>query len=506
MNASTDRLWVRRTTWTVLADGALSARPRPRARVRCGRHHPLGTRCLAADLRAGQLPPLGTAHGGASLAADLQQRLIAFPGSPLAPDQAVLLAAHQTPEALRAWAARLPDDTRDRPQWRRFEPLLGVTAGLGQDELDRTAGTAAGAALLVLGGARPTGGSYAEAQMLAAVAEGRCEGPTLSAPTLPWALLATVHPTRMLERLPLPRGGSLTDHGLAPRGPTDAERQHAADRLRRSVPHARIAAVLRQGRGKKGTTSVWVNTAKAVLDAHGPVWLAREIAIIGAACPELVTGGDVVPGGQPAGPRWDPGTFVGQVRARRDDAAWWAELHGAGAGPDDHAAFALALLTLARLHTLARCLGEFADAVSRLPPDRRTSLLNASARLRLVGVARVAPGLTDLGDAYDPWTGLLLAHHAGDNGGQMLYDTLAVPALHAASAAGPAAAPLLAAAFARACNDDDPRAWDALAAAGPHARVPRGADTRMPPARARDVLAEPTRYPWRVIAAAEATL
>lgn len=489
------RLWPRRVTRVLLADGILADRPRAQRRAVEASSDDLGTRTLAGDLWVGSAVDLPAAHGGANLAELLQQRLQDDPEGALTSDRAVALRMQQTQKDLAAWWSSTSSPAR--PGWARLGAEVAAFGNITAQQCAKLAALPEGPALLVRGGARPAAAPAVDAAMCEAVVDGDMNGEVQSATTAAYALVALCHPARMLERLRHYAGEDLSEVGLAPSAPSDARRAAALKRLKQTA-YSPLVSALRESAGQAGTTSVWVNVGGSLNAVHPGCWLARDIAVIGAACSDLITGGDVARSGSHLGPKWDAGVMVRRIRENRDNVTWWRQYGAEVSSTVDRATFVLALLTVAGTEVVRATVPTLRAALAGVAPSDLTRLHCTSARIGLSETARRIPdSCLDEVQPDEPDLVLLMTDHVGAGAGDIALDRLDHPAALQAAATGARALVLLEAAWRRwAAAPDESGYQQLLQAAGPAVRLGTTArDRRLTESVAAQVLASARRLP-----------
>lgn len=464
--------------WTLLSDGVFVSRPKEQGRAVALLRDDLSIRVMYERLCNHDLPSLTPERGGAQLEQWVLEDVEKDPLSGLSRErvgvQRVLdprdgpfddwwherAAKAQSSQEVAAWlqlgSARLAPTRRPLTDSAATEAMSG-----SQVEAALEAGYA------------PPVDSRTEERFVRAVLDGHCFEVLPTAQSYPADLLHLLAPQRLLRRA---LGRDKSDKlYLSVAGLSELEHTRppsVVDRARSRQPAVdAIAAAARTGRGQKGTTSIFGNTATAISAAYGRCWAASEIAIIGAAAQNLQTGGDLTPGANPLGHDGDYGVLIRDVRSNRGRWEWWDGLsHEIEGDYLDAASWALALVTCANEEVIGKCLGRLETLVSSLPDDELRALLLSSARLGAARIRTVARGFELVAACQERhWAlGLMLAHQvAGVQTGGLLKD-FSVPALESMAAVGIAGWPAWHEAWSL-VRRDDTRMLSVLKAAGPFA-------------------------------------
>ncbi|MGX7829059.1 NACHT domain-containing protein [Actinokineospora sp. 24-640] len=438
---------LRTLTWQLLADGVFTPRPHSRAAVAALLADDLSTHLLLHDVSQGAAPKLAVERGATDLTRVHCAMITQAPERPMHLLRTQLLAAAHSGNAVDTaditefdtwWQQHLADaaGTDHEASWLRLGIAHAAGTRLPAELSERLTlrDPDAAAAALDAGVAIPES-SPATAALLRAVLDGHCSdssdgrdaGDTVLAPGEAADLLRVAAPARFLGLaststtrdviMVWPHDGLPSVLAASRPRPITA----VMDRLvHRDSRYEALRRARRVGKGQKGTTSVWGNTARALAAIHGPSLLATEIAVIGAAASteDFVTGGDITPGAPAFGPRADYGQMIEQTRRRRSDTAWWREHASALTEPLDRAAWALALLGVAHVDVVADCLDLLEDTMTGLPALLGRAMLQANSRLGYAGVARALPSalLHEHAATLDPTTALALAHHSTSGG------------------------------------------------------------------------------------------
>jgi len=199
-------------------------------------------------------------------------------------------------------------------------------------------------------------------------------------------------------------------------GVSQSHRTSALKRLAERHGSDLVQSSLRIKKGESGTTSRWVNTARALTDVYGrPTWLATEIAAVAAALPEakVRTGGNRTKDAPCFGGRMDYGQWLPAIRVNRSKAGWWAEQFTCCTEPHAQATWVLGLLVAADPAVITALLEKIANAVTQLPTASLEALVASSSRIAASGIARRLAS-TGIPDGTDPVVRLLLSHYAED--------------------------------------------------------------------------------------------
>lgn len=165
-------------------------------------------------------------------------------------------------------------------------------------------------------------------------------------------------------------------------------RSQAIQALRRvESKFVSVAEKRRFGRGEKGSTFPWANSALALNQLLGRCWLATEIAIIGAASP-LNDGFPVQKGTDAFGSASNPATLVAETRRNRGNADWWLQQLAVCKDELSSAEWALALWAIASPEAIEQLRSEWEDSVLSLSAERQRVLLIAAARIGNAGFLR----------------------------------------------------------------------------------------------------------------------
>ena len=164
-------------------------------------------------------------------------------------------------------------------------------------------------------------------------------------------------------------------------------RQDALRRLRECRSGCDLQATLRQGKGQKGTTSQWVNTARNLKTMYGQAtWLATEVAAIGAGLMQARTGGDVTPDAPVWGLEMDYGQWVSAIRQHKASADWWREQLRECGDDFSRSTWVLGLVTVATGSVVHQMWQELNQVVEALQEHCLEALLMTCSRLSLAGL------------------------------------------------------------------------------------------------------------------------
>jgi hypothetical protein len=192
-------------------------------------------------------------------------------------------------------------------------------------------------------------------------------------------------------------------------------RQEALKHLRRERPELAAAAGKRKfGRGQKGSTFPWANTAVAVFDVVGPAWIGSQIAIMGAASP-MRLGLQLQPGRPAFGRGSHPAALLEQTRRNAGNAGWWraeyARIDSDSNLTDVEREFAcaewcLALWCVATAAVVAELFDAWSAVLAALPEPRRRPVVDCALRCSAEGwVSKLPEDLT----SADPQVTALLS-------------------------------------------------------------------------------------------------
>jgi hypothetical protein len=388
-----DRFWLRRLSRTLLTDGTFDGVRPARRRLIEGIHDPVGVRLHAADARQSQYQPIAAEHGGGDLAEIMRAQIAVAPTDPIALDRARLLMLHDDVREVAAWWASQIAGSADgtaMEAWLKLGIVVQGGRALNEAAIDRLSAVASMApAWLLAAGAVPGGGSEAERRMLRAVLDGQASELPAPYPSAAADLLNYLRPARMLSLARPISDETVQAANLAPAPLLPSALRGARHRLRQD--EAQLVEATREARGQSGTTSVWINTGRALTARYGRCWLANEIALIGAAVPGLTTGGDLTPDALAFGAMADVGVLVSQVRQYRAQTAWWVQAVAKLQDDLDRAVWILALASCASETVVVELLDTLAEQVDQLSPEWVGVVTKASARIGLCESVRRLP-------------------------------------------------------------------------------------------------------------------
>ncbi|MFJ7280221.1 NACHT domain-containing protein [Kitasatospora sp. NPDC098663] len=517
-------LQVLTATWTLLADGVFSGRPRTQQRAAQLLLDDLSVTLLSIQIRDHhELPVLAQDRGGHELAAALLAAVDEDPKSVMASDRirvaSRLLKGSQ--DFTLWWLPRLREAAGFRGEARWL--ALGAVARAGEHlttenvpplALDTT-GAAADA---VAAGLAPVAGSATEQRMVAAVLAGHCSDSAPLGKGRAADLLRVLAPQYFLHKA-APSDSNYMFHRAGTHvgsWTSTTQRQTAWQRLLRWDPRLRpVREASKGGLGQRRTTALWANTARAIGTVFGPYWLAAEAAVIGAAAPldVFVTGGDTVRGSQALGPDADYGLLLQDIRRHRLDSTWWAQQYTDHPDPLSRATWALALMAVADPCVVSDQIGPLDAAIGVLPEDVLRALLASSSRLalnRAVGRRLPQEVLRYVEEVSAP-AGLMLAYHDAEQGGVALKG-LGETQLAAMARYGHASWPAVSALTARMLRSPSLALLEALRECGPYVSSPHMSARDFPPLTAstaavfQHMVDHPGEYPREWVWGAQETL
>ena len=410
----------RLASWTLLADGVFSARPRTQRSATQLFEDDLSIRLLAHAMASDpEMPALASDRGGQQFVELLQTQLANEPESSLTHERVSILTRLQDRQAFDAWWQCHLLGAAGGPQqvaWLRLGSAVHAASRLVSGDLGKLdlAGDEA-AALAVGAGVAPDAGSDLERRMIQAVLDGQCSEMEGATPSVAGDLLRILAPQHHLRRASEDNEAYRAGVGHLDVAVSDQQRQSAIKRLKAfDKRFEQLQRALRFNKGQSGTTSPWGNSARVLSSIYGSCWLAVEIAVIGAALPHdrFTTGVDITRDSQPLGKAADYGRLLQDVRFNRAKADWWNEQFDAHSDPLSRATWALALVAAASKDVVLTSLDKLGTATNQLPESTLGALLSGSSRLGASGLARRLD-IETLGAAVgiSPVTGLLVAHH-----------------------------------------------------------------------------------------------
>lgn len=413
---------LRTTVWSLLCDGIFKERTASQRRVAALFADDLSVRFLAPEIsEGGSLPALPADFGGRDLAARLREAITGNVGSPLTRARATVAAAVGDPGDFNVWwASEVGKSVRtDREaQWLAVGRPLASGQGLPSTTVEALGLDSASAARGALeSGVSPADGTPQAQRLLAWTLDGHCSDVTPKGTSEAADLLRVVAPHVLLAMASdQAAAGRLNLGGHHVPGMSQSHRTAALKRLAERHGSDLVQSSLRIKRGESGTTSRWVNTARALTDVYGrPTWLATEIAAVAAALPEaeVRTGGNRTKDAPCFGTDMDYGQWLPAVRVNRSKRGWWAEQHTCCTEPHAQATWIIGLLVAADPAVISALLDTIAKSARELPTEYLEALVASSSRIAASGIARPLT-LPDIPDGTDPAVRLLLAHYAKD--------------------------------------------------------------------------------------------
>lgn len=417
----------RMVIWTLLADGVFAARPRTQARVARLISDDLGVRLIADALdKAHDLPDMAADRGGSALVKALREAIAADPQQPINRIRAELVAhvliqnEVDEDELWRTWwqsnlhAAAGSDE---ESTWLALGGPMKNAAHLPGAIWSTLALDEPGAAHAALeSGMQAATGSVQSQRLLRAVLNGHCSDarPTVGGGEAAWLLLlwAPRHFHRKaVEEASLSSSRNVRRH--LQQG-SDSRLRHAKQLFALDARYERVYEASKTGKGQKGTTSAWSNTARELAVIHGPSLFAAEITVIGAALPadRIMTGGDLTKDSEPLGDEADYGRLLNDVRHHRRNRSWWVSAFERYPDHLSRATWLLSLLAVADTTVVAECL-EHIDAVTKsLPgPDLHAVRLASSRTGAIDLVRRLDRTILDRLSRHSADTALLVLHN-----------------------------------------------------------------------------------------------
>ena len=503
----------RAAAWALLGDGIFASNSPVQRDVARLLTDDLTVR-LAADHPNADVnfPRLAHASGGKDIATELMRGLESDPCSPLSDARVVVLRRRVglDPQAfLDWWTPRLQAaiGTPDESAWLNIGGSFGVPRLLHRNAGRLTLDSPEQCQAALWAGASPDAGTDADKRLLRAVLDGWCSDVPTSGSSEAGALLRAMRP-QWYHQL----GDGRRD---GPASSTGHLWLHQAGRTSRSSAWTRLldlnpryaglkkAANLR-GRGQKGTTEPWQNTARELARLHGPCWLAAEIAIAGTAAPDIIGSGSLDRGGEPFGGNVDYGTFVLEVHGH-PDTGWWKTLHDQYGDSLSRRTWSLALLATADADVVIDHLNRIDACLAGLSDHEFFAVASSSSRLGVTQThRRLEHRVWEAAAGLGPRTKLLIAHFAAGLGEYDLLTPLHDTELEALASPEAAAWPIAGAVTVRLQLQPNATLLRALAALGP------AADLALPPGSSpptttvvNEILHSPERYPSSWLAAAE---
>ncbi len=304
--------------------------------------------------------------------------------------------------------------TADESAWLNIGGYFGVPRLLHKDVGRLTLDSPEHCQAALWAGASPDAGTDADKRLLHAVLDGWCSDVPTSSSSEAGALLRAMRPQWYHQAGDRRRDGSAF--------PVGHFWLSQADRTSRSSAWARLLdlnpqyaglkkAANRRGRGQKGTTEPWQNTARELARLQGPCWLAAEIAIAGAAAPDAIGSGSLDCGGEPFGCNIDYGTFVLELH-RQPDAGWWKTMHDRyGDSLSRRNTWSLALLATADTDVIIEHLNRIDACLAGLSAHEFFAMASSSSRLGVTQThTRLATRVWEAAVSFGLRTKLLVAH------------------------------------------------------------------------------------------------
>ncbi|TVT61916.1 hypothetical protein FNH05_02000 [Amycolatopsis rhizosphaerae] len=511
---------LRLITWTLLADGVFSRRPRTQNEV----VELLASNASAIilchlDGRQDGLPLLAVEHGGEQLLGRLCALIAKYPSAGVSRARVRLIRC-LGPTSLAFiewWASQIFAAAGGDAEtaWLHLTvagPDIPEKAW-SEDLIHRLSLADPAAADVALTTSVPIGeDSPLESLLVAHVLDGQCSGISSHGVGFPRELLRIFGPKGFIA-------SAKQGEGLRHADPTrrvgfSTTRSRDLPALERLVSRddrfGEAALAMLTGKGQQHTTSPWANTARALTAIFGPCWLAAEIAVIGAAsAPEVLkTGGDITPGSDPLGPAADYGRLLTEIRANTAKNTWWMDQFHRYPDPLSRCTWSLALVAVAAPAVVLRCLDLLETAVAEAPPERRRALLFSSSNLGRSRVARRLE-LAALGGVHrrSPDVLLLLSHYAVESAGLDPLPGLPFEPLTAMASRGRVGWPGVHALVARLLGTPSEQAVEALKDCPAETDLLSTVEgLEIPLEHARRIFKEPTRFPASVVVLAEKML
>lgn len=370
-----------RSAWNLLSDGIFQLRPLPQKRViKAILSDAHATEVVAEymDTEAVVLPPK---HGGSQLVDEIRTRIEE------GEDNAVLVrieAMHASIDDFIKWweplleaAIQTPNATfwlrqgKERAAAAYVAPSLWDLLDLGDTDAVRAA---------VDAGASPVQGSAAFDAVLREVLDGQWSQKGLGESPA-HDIIGLAHPVNFIVL-----AANDADRPLLPR----SWRKQIADRASIPVIPQIYDAMKGTGRGQKGTTAIWHNSAYALTETFGPTWLAACIAIIGSLT-DFVTGGNTDRAKPPLGPNADYGQLISKVRANARTIDWWSEAARLYTDPLSQRVWCLAFVFKARRDVVEGNLALLDQVVTQLDDNSFQRLVEAA---QLIAESYLCPRVT----------------------------------------------------------------------------------------------------------------
>lgn len=384
------------TAWSILCDGVFKARPRSQRRVALLFSDDWLVRYLADQLRLSSVPSLPPDLGGRDLATYLCSLISQDVFSGMTVDRAFIAGKVGDVGEIRTWWATgvaSAAGTDSEAAWLAVGIPLGLRSGLPGEvtaALELRTPDATRAALAV--GVTPTPDSVQAARLVDAVLDGHCSDVAPAGASEAADLLRVVAPHLLLDMV----GSRQAESALPQMGhqvPTIPQSARTAALRRLADRHGRklIQESLRIRKGESGTTSRWVDAARALSELYGrPTWIATECSAIAASTPEykLRSGGRRTKGSLAHGPSMDYGQWLPEVRANRGKREWWVNQLESCTDPHSKATWALGLIVVADRDVFEDVLGILSKVLGELPEASIQALVATSSRIGCFGVSR----------------------------------------------------------------------------------------------------------------------
>lgn len=364
---------VRVAAWTLITDGVFDSRPLIAGGIVDKLTDDNGGRLLVEALGRSEIVPLrDSEHANESW-----QRISALVAAdPLDPETSTRVRVlrellGQVNQFRIWWLKRLATSvgTETEDVWLRIGAECEVLAGEPIELAGLDAEDGAKAQLILNTGGVPVDGSHLADQLGRAVLDGLC-GETTSIRSEAAQASVALTPT-----------GFAFSRDRSDLKSLASRRSQALQRLRQhSSRFAKPAGLRRFGRGEKGTTFPFANTATALLEQFGRVWLVSEWAVVGAASP-LRDGYRIHPGTAAFGLNGHPATLIKEARLHRDDQAWWAEQREKCTDSLSRAEWAFAVISLVRGSAMEDLRAEAFATIETLPGRLQKAVDTAIRRL-----------------------------------------------------------------------------------------------------------------------------
>lgn len=387
---------VRLVAWTLLQDGVFARQTRAQKRAARLFADDLSVRLVDAshqqqwrrvpDSRPA-IQALADDRGARQLTDLLAEKVKAAPDQSMSPTR-MRLASQISGDIAEWWLPHMTAaaGSRSETAWLRCGVPFRGAAHLKPGDVARLRVISKpGAEVALSAGVNAPEGSSLEQRLIRAVLDGHCSEARLDAVAgVAGDLIKVLAPAHFLHKATRHQEGAYRLRVGHCHFANPSLRQEAQRRLRGRDPlFERVASALRTGRGQGGTTSMWSDTARELAVLYGPLWLATEIAVIGAASPDSVwtTGGTITRGAEPFGPDPDYGKLLQESRFNRSDAAWWKAQFDAYVDELSRASWCLALIGVASEEVVLSNIERLDAAVSAMSVDMQRALSLSSSRL-----------------------------------------------------------------------------------------------------------------------------